>query len=185
MIKFLNAQIAAIKFHSQLWSGVWLHTARRSTHLLQQFGWEVLIIIHPLAQTLHPVIFIFSYTSRNFLSISVFRMTGGDKCHSGSSPRHRLLWQRIKSWSHGMTNDTVPEVYMLKNSLVLTVSVPVNPLSWRWNVSLLTVLILMPAMRGLFGLFIGRNFWWQCRYSPSSVFIHSFYSEFSHRIILM
>ena len=32
----------------------------------------------------------------------------------------------IKSWSHGMTNVSFPEVNMLKNSSTLAVSVPIN-----------------------------------------------------------
>ena len=39
-------------------------TARRSTHFLQQFSWEV-FIMHPIARTSLPLISILSYTSRN------------------------------------------------------------------------------------------------------------------------
>ena len=56
------------------------HTARRSTHLLQEFGWEV--FNHPpYSRTSRPVISIFSYNSRNSSSVSVrgFTMTGGDQ----------------------------------------------------------------------------------------------------------
>ena len=34
--------------------------------------------------------------------------------------------QGLKSWSHGMTNVSIPKVNMLKNSLSLTVSVAIN-----------------------------------------------------------
>ena len=43
------------------------------------------------------------------------------------SPSCRLLWHRDKkSWPHGVTNVSIPEVNMLKNSSTLAVSVPIN-----------------------------------------------------------
>ena len=43
------------------------------------------LIIHPIARTSLPVISIVPYTSRNSCQVSVsgFRMTGGDECHTG------------------------------------------------------------------------------------------------------
>ena len=72
--------------------GLWPHTARRSTHLLQEFGRKYLIIIHPIARTSRPVISIYSYTLRNFclVSASVFGMTGGDESHNVRLLRHRI-----------------------------------------------------------------------------------------------
>ena len=47
--------------------------------------------------------------------------------HSGSNPRRQTsTTQGYKSWSHGMTNVSIPEVNMLKNSSTLAVSVPTN-----------------------------------------------------------
>ena len=88
------------------------------------------LIIHPIAQTSHPVISIFSHTSRNscLVNVSVFRMTERWICvsHSGSnSKRQTSTTQGYKSWSHGMTNVSILEVNMLKNSSFLAVSVSV------------------------------------------------------------
>ena len=41
-------------------------------------------------------------------------------------PGGRLLRTGYKSWSHGITNVSIPEVNMLKNSATLAVSVPLN-----------------------------------------------------------
>ena len=47
--------------------------------------------------------------------------------HSGSNLRWQTSTiQGFKSWSHGMTNVSVPEVSMLKNSSTLAVSVPID-----------------------------------------------------------
>ena len=47
--------------------------------------------------------------------------------HSGSNPRRQTYTiQGNKSWSHGMTNVSIPEVDMLKNSSTLAVSVTIN-----------------------------------------------------------
>ena len=45
----------------------------------------------------------------------------------GTNPRRQTsTTQGYKSWSHGMTNFSIPEVNMLKNSSALAVSVPIN-----------------------------------------------------------
>ena len=89
VIKFFNPQsIAPIEIY-QLLPGLWTHTARRSTHLMQEFGWEV-FNHHPIAQTSCPVIIIFSYISRNscLVRVSIFQNDrGGDEYHSDSNPR--------------------------------------------------------------------------------------------------
>ena len=52
---------------------------------------------------------------------------GRDECQSGSNPRRQTsTTQGYKSLSHSMTNISVPEVNMLKNSSTLAVSVPIN-----------------------------------------------------------
>ena len=33
---------------------------------------------------------------------------------------------RHKTWSHGMTNDSIPEVNKLKNNSTLAITVPIN-----------------------------------------------------------
>ena len=67
--------LATLRNSSSVVSDLWPHTVRLSTHPLQDFGWEVLNY-HPIARTSHPVISIFSYTSRNScpVSVSVFIM---------------------------------------------------------------------------------------------------------------
>ena len=47
--------------------------------------------------------------------------------HSGSNPRWETsTTQGYKSWSHSMTNVSIPEVNMLKNSSTLAVAVPIS-----------------------------------------------------------
>ena len=103
-------------------------TARRSTHLLLNSAGRCLII-HPIARTLHSEIHLFIHLKK-FLSdkVSIFRMTGGDECYTAVP----ILGGRqgYKSWSHGVTNVSIPRVNMFKNSSTLAVSVPIN-LSFR------------------------------------------------------
>ena len=77
MTKFLNAQIIApIEIHRQLWQ-VYGLTRLDGQHISGKSSTWRCSIIHPIARTSHPVISIFSYTSRNScsVSVSVFRMT--------------------------------------------------------------------------------------------------------------
>ena len=73
-----------------------------------------LIIIHLIAQTSRPVIFIFSYTSRNSFPInsSLFRMIEGMRWVSqwfqSQAADFYDTWYKI--WSHNMTNVSIPEV---------------------------------------------------------------------------
>ena len=54
-------------------------------------------------------------------------MRGGDECHSVCNPRRQTpMTQDTNSWSHGITNVSLPEVNMLKNTSTLTISVPIN-----------------------------------------------------------
>ena len=107
--------------------------ARRSTHPLQEFCWagKCLTIIHLNTRTLRPVIsIIFPYISINTCTVNfyVFRMT--------ERRRWVLQWfqsqvadfydTRYESWSYGMTNVSIPEVDMWKNSSSLSVSVRIN-----------------------------------------------------------
>ena len=97
-IKFFNAlSKALVEIHLQLCQ-VYGHMARRSTHLLLEFGGRCLIIIHPVTRTSRPVSSIFSYTSRNSCPVSVVFsewQTGWDECHTvitipgGRHLRHR------------------------------------------------------------------------------------------------
>ena len=78
VIKFLNTQsMAPIEIHRQLCQ-VYVHTRNDGQHIScrSSLG-RCLIIFHPMARTSRPVIFIFSYTSRNScpISVSVFIMT--------------------------------------------------------------------------------------------------------------
>ena len=81
---------------------LWPHAARQSTHLLQSSGGRCLTIIHPYHRTLHPLIFVFSYTSRNSCPVSIFRMTEGRRWVSvvpilgGRLLRHRI--QKLVQW---------------------------------------------------------------------------------------
>ena len=72
MITFLNAQsIAPIEIHRQLYQ-VYGHTRLDGQHISCSSSVERrLNIIHPIARISSPVIFFFSYTSRNSCSVSV------------------------------------------------------------------------------------------------------------------
>ena len=122
VIKFLNAQCTAV-------SGLWPHTTRRSTHLLQEFSWEVVNYHPPYSSDLAPSDFHLFLNLRNFcsISVSVFKMT--------ERRRWVLRWFQSKRKT-STTQDTkadrilwqmsIPGVTMLKNSSILTVSVPIN-----------------------------------------------------------
>ena len=72
-----------------------------------------------------------TYTSINFclVRVSIFRMTKRWRWVSQwfQSQAANLYDSWYKSWSHSMTNDSIPEVNMLKNNSTLAVSVPINP----------------------------------------------------------
>ena len=131
MIKFLNAQsIAPIENHQQLCQ-VYGHTRLDDQQISCKSSAErCLIIIHPIDRTSLPLISIFSYTSRNScpVSVSIFRMTesrkGVSQCFQSQATD--IYDTGYKSWSHGMTIVSVPEVIVLKNSSTLAVSVPIN-----------------------------------------------------------
>ena len=100
LIKFLNAQsIAPIEIHRQLCQ-IYGHSRLHGQHISCRFSLgSCLMIIHPIARTPRPVIFILSYTSRNScpVSVSVFRMTG----------RRRWMSQWLQSRRQtSMTQDT-------------------------------------------------------------------------------
>ena len=129
VITFLNAQrIAPIEIYGQLCQ-VNGHTWLDDQHICRSLAGRCLIIIHPIARTSRPVLSIFSYTSRNSCLVNVFRMTERPRwvSHSGSNPRRQTCTrQGYKSWSHGMTNVSILEVNILKNSTTLAVSVQIN-----------------------------------------------------------
>ena len=107
MIEFFNAQsIAPIKIHSQLCQ-VYDHTRPDSQHIFRSSAGRCLII-HPIAWTSRPVIFIFSYTSRNScpVSVSVLRMTETEMSVTEwfQSQAVDFYGTGYKSWSHGITN---------------------------------------------------------------------------------
>ena len=103
------------------------HTRLDGQHICRSSAGRCLIMIHPIARTSCPVIYIFSYISRNScpVSVSVFSMT------------ERRVWMLqcflsqaadfydagYKSWPYGMTNVSIPEMNMLKNNSRLAVYV--------------------------------------------------------------
>ena len=108
--------------------GLWSHTARRSTHLLQEFGREVFNRHPPYRSELAPNDFHLFLHLKKFLSGQRQRFHKERRrwiSHSGSNPRRQTSTTQ-ESWSHGMTNVSTPEMNMLKNSSTVTVSVPIN-----------------------------------------------------------
>ena len=96
MIVFECTEHTADRNSSWAVPGLWSHQ-----HIsCRSSAGKCLIIIHLIARTSRPVIYIFSCTSRNscLLSASVFRMTerGGDECHTVVPiPGDRLLWHSV------------------------------------------------------------------------------------------
>ena len=105
VIEVLKSQsIALNEIHRQLCQ-VYGHTRLDCQHLSNRgLAGKCLFTIHSIARTSHPVISIFSYTSRNSCLVGV--SGGGDECDSGSNPRRQT----------SKTNVSIPEVNMLKNS---------------------------------------------------------------------
>ena len=122
MMKFLNAlSIAPIEIHRQLCQ-VYDHTQLDGQHIsCRSSAARCLITIHPIAQTSRPVITIFSYTSRKScpVSVSVFRVRKRRRSVSQwfQSQAADFYDKGYESWSHGMTNVSIPEVSMLKKLL--------------------------------------------------------------------
>ena len=69
VIKFFNAQsVAPIEIHRQLCTGLSSHTARRSTHLLQEFSWKVFSHYPPYSPDLAPSDFHLFLHIKKFIS---------------------------------------------------------------------------------------------------------------------
>ena len=93
------------------------HTWHGGQHISCRSSGGRFLIIHPIAQIPRPVIFIFSYTSRNSgpVIVSVLKMTERRRCasHRSSNPRQQISTTKYyESWSRGMTNVSIPEVNM-------------------------------------------------------------------------
>ena len=109
VIKFLNAQsIESIEIHRQL-CHVYGHARLDGQHISCRSSAGRCLIIHLIARTSRPVIFISSYASRNFcpVSVSVFKMKKRPRWVTQwfQSQATNLYDAGYKSWSHGMTND--------------------------------------------------------------------------------
>ena len=85
--------------HSADWNSssavqrLWPHMAWWSTHLLQEFGWEVFNHHPPYSPDLSPSDFHLFLQLKKFLSGQHQRFQndrGGDECHSGSNPRRQI-----------------------------------------------------------------------------------------------
>ena len=102
------------------------HTARRSTHLLQEFSWEV-FNQPPYCPDFGPVSSTLSYISviscPVSVSVSVF-----SRWQRGITQSQAAYFydKGYKNWSHGMRNVSIPELNILKNIPTLAVSVPIN-----------------------------------------------------------
>ena len=85
VIKSLNAYHNAHRNSSYPVPGLWPYTARRSTHLLLQFGWEVFSLHPPYSPDLAPNDFHLVLSASEFLEWQ----RCGDECHSGPNPRQQ------------------------------------------------------------------------------------------------
>ena len=81
-------------------SGLWPHTTRQSTHLLQEFSWQVVNHHPPYSSDLAPNDFhlFFDTSEISVRSASVFSkwQREGDECRGGSKPSGSLLRHRIQ-----------------------------------------------------------------------------------------
>ena len=87
------------------------HTARLSTHLLQEFSWEVFIHV-PYSPGLAPSDFLLFLRLKKFQSGQRFQndMEAEMSVTHGSNPRRQTsTTQEYKSWSRGMANFSIPE----------------------------------------------------------------------------
>ena len=112
--------------------GPWPHTVRRSTQLLQEFGWEVFNHHPPYSPIFAHSIFHLFLRLKKFLSGERRRSQNDREAEKSVT----LQWSQsqaadfydtgYESCSYGMTNVSIPEVNMLKSSSTLAVSVPIN-----------------------------------------------------------
>ena len=104
--------------------------ARRSAHLLQDFGWEVFNHHPPYSPDLVASDFLLFLHPKKFLSGQRQRFQNDREAEMSVTvvpiPGSTLLRLRYKSWSYGLTNVSISEVNMLKNNSALAVSVPIN-----------------------------------------------------------
>ena len=105
------------------------HTVRRSTHLLQEFSWEM--FNHSLygpdlvLSDFHLFVHLKKSLSGQRQSFQNDRWRLAS--HSGSNPRRQTSTTKgIQKLPHGMTNVSIPKVNMLKINSTLAVSVPTN-----------------------------------------------------------
>ena len=124
VIKYLNAQsIAPIEIHRQLCQ-VYDHIRLDDQHIsCRSSAGRCLTIIHSKAWALHPVISIFSYTSRNscLVSISIFRMTEAEMSVTQwfQSQAADFYDTGYESWSYGMVNVSIPEINTVIKPILL------------------------------------------------------------------
>ena len=106
------------------------HMARRSTHILLEFSWEV--FNHPSCipdlafSEFHLLLHL-----KKFLSGQCQRFQNDREAETSVTqwfqPQAGDFYDTgYKSWTHDMTNVSIPEVNMLKNSSTLAVSVAIN-----------------------------------------------------------
>ena len=89
------------------------HTARRSTHLLQEFGWEVYNRHPPFSPDI-------AHSDFNLL-LHLKKFLSGQRQRFQNNREEEMSVTVVpipgyRSWSHGKTNVSIPEVNMLKNS---------------------------------------------------------------------
>ena len=101
--------------------------ARWSTHLLQEFSWEV--FNHPLySPDLVPSDFHSFLHLKKFLSGQRQRFQNDSEAEMSTTQRFQsqavdFCDRQVQSWSQDMINDSIPEVNMLKTISTLAVSV--------------------------------------------------------------
>ena len=119
--------------HSADWNSssavpdLWPHMTWRLTHLLQEFGWVLFNHHAPYSPDLALSDFHHFLHLEKFLSVQHKRFQNDRRWVSRWFQSQAAdLRHMIQIWSHGMTNVSIPEVNMLKNSSTHVVSVPIN-----------------------------------------------------------
>ena len=105
--------------------GLWPHTARQTTYLLQEFGLEVFNHHPTYSQDLAPSDF------HLFLHFKKFLPDQRKHFENGREAEMSITWLQSQAadfydtgkqiWSHGMTNVSTQEMNMLKNSSILAI----------------------------------------------------------------
>ena len=128
---FERKERSADRKSSSALPGLWPHTALRSTHSCRSSAGKVLNHSPPYSPDLAPSDFHLFLHLTKFLFGQRQRFQNDREAEMSvtqwfQSQAADFYNTGYKRWSHGMTNVSIPEANMLKNSSTLGVNVPIN-----------------------------------------------------------